>query len=120
MKKIIHIDNSEFFRKLVKAYVQEEGFEIESFESAQDASIALSSGIVDMVIMGLTFADIEGEEFLDRILESFTGPVIVISSSVAEVKKEKDLIVKGATDAFDKSGPWKERLKPHLSALKRQ
>ena len=116
MKRIIHLDNSEFFRKLVKTYLEGEGFEVESFKDTQDASLTIASGTADMVIMGLTFVDIKGEDFLVRIKESYEGPVIVISSSV-DNSKEAALIAKGARAAINKSGPWKEGLKPHLSAL---
>jgi len=118
MKKIIHVDNSEFFRKLVKSHLENEGFEVESFSSAQDANMAINGGIVDMVIMGLTFADAQGEDFLTQTLEAFAGPVIVISSSVDD-KKKKELLLKGVAAAINKSSPWEQFLKPLLSALKR-
>jgi len=118
MKKIIHVDNSEFFRKLMSSFLQGEGFEVESFGSAQDASLAINGGIVDMVIMGLAFADARGEDFLDRILEAFTGPIVVISASVDD-KKKKDLLLKGVVAAIHKSGPWQQSLKPHLAKLKK-
>ena len=118
MKKIIHVDNSEFFRKLMGAYLQKEGFEFEGFESPQEADMVIGSGSADMVIMGLTFTGTDGEEFLSSTVESIVGPVIIISSSV-DKKKEEELISKGARAAINKSGPWKEKLKPYLSALKR-
>ena len=117
MKKIIHLDNSEFFRKLVKTFLEGEGFEVEGFKDTQDASLSIASGTADMVIMGLTFVDVKGEDFLARIKESYEGPVIVISSSV-DKDKEAALVTKGAKAAINKSGPWKEDLKPYLSALK--
>ena len=116
MKKIIHLDNSEFFRKLVKTFLEGEGFEVESFKDTQDASLSIASGTANMVIMGLTFVDIKGEDFLVRIKESFEGPVVVISSSV-DKSKEAALVAKGAKAAINKSGPWKDELKLHLSAL---
>ena len=117
IKKIIHADNSDFFRKLMNSFLQKEGFEVESFENAQEANLAISGGTVDMFIMGLTFADIEGEELLRRASESFSGPIIVVSSSLDKVKEER-LIAQGAKAAINKSGPWQEGLKPFLSALK--
>ena len=116
MKKIIHIDNSEFFRKLMKSFLEEEGFEVESFDSPQEANIVIGGGGADMVIMGLAFAETGGEEFLARTIASFAGPVIVVSSSV-DGKKAKKLIDLGARMALNKSGPWKDVLKPQLSAL---
>ncbi|MCL2070472.1 MAG: response regulator [Treponema sp.] len=116
MKKVIHVDNSEFFRKQVVSFLSSEKIEVESFDSAQDAGMVIAGGGADMVIMGLTFADIEGEEFLSKAVEAFAGPVIVLSSSVGEAKK---LTALGAKAVIDKSGSWKEELKPHLSELKK-
>ena len=117
MKKIVHVDNSEFFRKIVRTFLQAEGFAVESFDDTQEASLVIGSGTTDMVIMGLTFSGLKGEDFLAKIRESFEGPVIVISSSL-DTKKEKDLFLQGASAAINKSGPWQEHLKQHLTALK--
>ena len=116
MKKIIHADNSEFFRKLMKTYLEKEGYEVDSFDSAQEAIFAIGAGSGDMVIMGLTFTEMEGEEFLSRAASSFAGPVIVISSSMNDERAEQ-LIDLGARATLDKTGPWKESLKPYLLSL---
>jgi two-component system cell cycle response regulator len=117
MKNIVHIDNSEFFRKLMKTFLQAEGFEVESFESARDAEMAIGGGAADMVIMGLTFADTEADFLIDRTVDSFSGPIIVVSSSLNSEREDK-LIKQGIRAAISKSGSWQESLKPHLSALK--
>ena len=116
MKKIIHVDNSEFFRKQMLSFLEAEGCEVESFESAQDAHFAISGGLANMIIMWLTFSDIEGEKLLSRTVDGFAGPVVVVSSSIDE-NNIKKLIKLGARAVFNKSGSWKEGLKPHLSAL---
>ena len=115
MKKIIHVDHSAFFRKFLQNFLQQEGFEVESFDNTQDSTFAIGVGAVDMVIIGLTFIDAEGEEFLERVQETYTGPVIVLSSSVDKV--EEKLLTLGITDAISKTGPWQQRLKQHLAAL---
>ena len=89
MASYIHVDNSEFFRKQVRAFLEKEGFEVESFGSANEAELVIGSGIADMVIMGLIFVGMSGEEFLRRVVEYYSGPVIVISSSVDKDKEEK-------------------------------
>jgi len=118
MKKIIHVDNSTFFRKFMRNFLVKEGFEVESFDNVQDSNMAISGGAVDMVIIGLTFVDAEGEEFLNRIQDCYSGPIIVISSSVE--KHEEQLMSLGIKDAISKTGPWQDRLRLHLAALKRK
>ena len=115
--KIIHVDNSDFFRKIVGTFLQKEGFEVESFDSAQEASLAIGGGGADMVIMGLTFADGGGTDFLDKVVDSYAGPVIVISASLTDQRKE-ELIDHGAKAAINKTGSWQSNLKPHLEMLK--
>ena len=118
MKKIIHVDNSDFFRKQMRTFLEAEGFEVESHEKAQEANFAIVGGTADMVIMGMTFEDIEGEQFLLQTRENFTGPVAVVSSSM-DAEMAKKLIDIGAIAALNKSGHWKEGLMSHLAALKK-
>ncbi|MCL2007684.1 MAG: response regulator [Treponema sp.] len=117
MKKIIHVENSEFFRKLMRTFLEKEGFEVESFDSAQEANFSIGAGSGDMVITAMTFHDIDGFDFVHKILESFSGPVIVVSSSVDKDLEEK-LLDLGIRAALSKSGQWQESLKPHLASLK--
>ena len=118
MKNIIHVDNSEFFRKQMRTFLQAEGLEVEGFDSAQEANLTIGAGVADMVIMGLTFSDTDGREFVKRTVEAFSGPVIVVSSSV-DKKSEEELRKMGIVAAYNKSGAWKENLKPHLEKLKK-
>ena len=117
MKKIIHIDNSDFFRKQMAAFLEKEGFEAECFNSAQEANLTIGSGLCDMVIMGLTFADMEAEEFLSKAAESSGVPIIVVSSSL-DNEKEKQLKKMGVKAAISKDGSWQDTLRPFLSGLK--
>ena len=116
MKKIIHVDNSEFFRKQMRTFLQAEGFEVEGFDSAQEANLIIGVGGADMVIMGLTFADIDGYDFARKAVESFSGPVIVVSSSV-DKKKDEELVKLGVVAVYDKSESWKGNLKKHLDKI---
>jgi two-component system cell cycle response regulator len=119
MKNIIHVDNSEFFRKQMRVFLEEEGFEVEGLDSAQEANLTIGAGSADMVIMGLTFTDIDGKDFAKKIVETFTGPVIVVSSSLT-AEKVKELNALGIVASFDKSGPWKDGVRPHLLALNKE
>ena len=117
MKHIIHVDNSGFFRKQMKVFLQSEGFMVEGFDSALEANMTIAAGGADMIIVGLAFAGIEGEEFVNKIVSTFSGPVIVISSSVDKVKEER-LLALGVHAAINKSISWKESLRPYLAELR--
>jgi two-component system cell cycle response regulator len=117
MKRIIHVDNSDFFRKQMSAFLASEGFETEGFASAKEAEMVIAGGSADIVIMGLTFADTDSESLIQRTIESFAGPIIVVSSSINKEKEEK-LIAQGVRAAVSKSDSWQDNLRPHLLALK--
>ena len=116
MKQIIHVDNSVFFRKQMTSFLESEGFQVKSYNNTQEASAAINAGFGDMVIMGLAFIDSEGEDFAAKIIESFSGPVIVVSSSV-DKETEDRLVQMGVKGTVIKSGFWKDNLRPYLSEL---
>ncbi|MDR3161027.1 MAG: response regulator [Spirochaetaceae bacterium] len=116
MKTIIHIDNSEFFRKVVKSFLGQEGFTVEGFDNAEEAGMAISGGLASMVISGLAFAGMEGEDFIRRTRENYAGPLVVLSSSL-DPQKEAALRSLGVKAAISKAGPWQEALKAELAAL---
>ena len=118
MKKIIHADNSGFFRRLMRSFLEAQGFEVESFDSAQEANMVIGAGAADIVITGLAFPDMDGEEFISRVRESFAGPIIVVSSSIDNQDKYERLVDLGIRAMVLKSGPWKENLKPFLAEFK--
>ena len=103
----------------MKTFLEAEGFEVESFDSAQEAIFSIGAGGGDMVITGLVFSEMEGEEFFAKISESFSGPVIVMSSSM-DSEREGKLIDLGALAALSKTSSWKNDIRPHLSVLKQK
>ena len=117
MKKIIHVDNSEFFRKLMHTFLTGEGFEVESFSKGEEASFYLSGGSTDMVICGLSLEDMDGEIFLKRIMDFYDGPVVVISGSL-DASSQANLKSLRVIASIEKSGSWKESLRTYLLRLK--
>ena len=116
MKKIIHVDNSGFFRKIMRVFLEGEGFSVEGFGSPEDANIAIQGGSAAMVISGLELAGTGGEAFIKRTIEDFHGPVVVVSSSL-DAKKETALQDIGVKACIGKAGDWKGALRRHLRAL---
>jgi len=115
MKHIIHADNSEFFRKLMKSFLSEKGLECESFEKGEDAVGAVADGRATFVITGLSLADMSGEEFLKRLMTlPQKTPIIVVTSS-DEAVKHKRLEALGVKAIILKSDDWKKELQTRLN-----
>ena len=115
MKHIIHADNSDFFRKLMRSFLSEKGLECESFERGDEAVGAVADGRATFVITGLSLADMSGEEFLKRLMTlPQKTPVIVVTSS-DEIAKHKRLEALGVKSIILKSGNWKAELEKILN-----
>jgi CheY-like chemotaxis protein len=114
MKHIIHTDNSEFFRKLMKTFLSELGRESESFERGEEAIEAVKAGRANVIITGLQLADMSGEEFIKRLTVSSQAiPVIVVTSSEEEIKEQRLNALK-VKAVIRKSGDWKGELQKLL------
>ena len=115
MSRIVHVDNSEFFRKLMKTFLSELGHESENFSRGEDAVNKVKAGKADWVITGLSLADMGGEEFIKRLAVSAQlVPVIVVTSSDEEAQ-HKRLDALGVKAVIQKSGDWKDTLAQQLA-----
>ena len=115
MKHVIHVDNSEFFRKLMKSFLTEKGLECEGFERGDEAINAVADGRASFVITGLELSDMSGEEFLKRLITlPKKTPIIVVTSSEEDIK-HKRLEALGVKTIILKSDDWKAELGKILS-----
>jgi DNA-binding NarL/FixJ family response regulator len=110
MGKVIHADNSEFFRKLMRTFLSEMGFESESMERGEDVIKAINAGEASMVITGLSLADMSGEELIKRIIATPHPVQIITVTSNTEEAQAKRLSALGVMANILKSGDWKGEL----------
>jgi len=110
MKHIIHVDNSDFFRKQLKTFLSETGHYSESFASGEEAMKAVNAGKVNCVITGLSLADMSGEEFLKRLAVSSSTVVKIVVTSTNNEAQYKRLEALGVKAIIQKSSDWKSEL----------
>ena len=110
MRHIVHVDNSEFFRKLMKTYLSEVGLECESFERGEDAVNAVKGDRVSFIITGLELADMGGEELIKRLTVLPRKTPVLVVTSKEEAVQSKRLEALGVRATILKSGNWKEEL----------
>jgi len=110
MKHIIHVDNSEFFRKQVKTFLSETGHYSESFASGEEAMKAVEAGKVNCVITGLILADMGGEELIKRLAVSSKSVLKIVVTATHDETQFKRLEALGVKAIIQKSGDWKSEL----------
>ncbi|MDR1030685.1 MAG: response regulator [Treponema sp.] len=116
MQTIMHVDNSLFFRKVMKTFLAEHGFLGESFSQGTEALEVIAQGHVALVITGMVLSDMNGWKFIKRIITSSNVPIIVLTSNTSKAE-QYGLKALGIKDHILKSGAWKEKLLSHLYRL---
>ena len=117
MSQILHVDNSDFFRKLMKAFLSGCGYQSENFARGGDTLAAAESGSVICVIAGLALSDMSGEEFIKRLAVTVPAvPVIVVTSENDEAQHHR-LMALGVKAIIQKSADWKEQLGEQLAII---
>jgi DNA-binding response OmpR family regulator len=114
VSQVVHIDNSGFFRKMMKMFLAEMGYESEDYERGGDAIYALQNKRVACVITGLELTDMSGEELIKR-LKIYSQPMSIIAvTSTTEEERIKRLLSQGVLAVIQKTGNWKEELRKIL------
>ena len=116
MSYVVHVDNSDFFRKLMKSFLSEMGMECESFERGVDAINAVADGEAAFVVTGLELPDMSGTDLLKRLVTlPQKVPVIVVTSN-NETAIHKSIEALGVRAVILKTDDWKSALKKILNA----
>ena len=111
---VIHVDNSGFFRKVMKIFLTELGLECKSYDRGEDVLDAVESHKVGCVITGLELVDMSGEELIKRLLfASYSMTIISVTSSSNEERVQR-LAELGVKATIRKGGDWKEKLREYF------
>jgi len=116
MRHIVHVDNSKFFRKLMKIFLSELGLVCDGYDMGEDALTAVMTGEVSCVITGLELPDMSGEKLISRIIALAPSAltIIVVTSSAHDEERVKALERMGVKATIQKAGDWKEKLREHF------
>ena len=111
---VIHVDNSVFFRKVMKAFLSELGINVESFERGEDVLDMVEMEKVSCVITGLELVDMSGEDLIRKLLfTAHSMTIIAVTSSDNDVRIQS-LANLGVRATIHKGGDWKEKLREYF------
>jgi DNA-binding NtrC family response regulator len=110
MKKIVHVDNSGFFRKIMRIFLTEQMYEVESFDNGREALEEIGKGDVSMVITGLSLSDMTGERLIKQaILSPHTVPFVALTGN-QNLEEVRRLTALGVKAVILKTNGWREKL----------
>jgi FixJ family two-component response regulator len=111
---VIHVDNSGFFRKVMKVFLSELGLECKSLDRGEDVLDAVESHKVGCIITGLELIDMSGEELIKRLLfASYSMTIIAVTGSNDDERAQR-LTELGVKAIIQKGGNWKEKLREYF------
>jgi DNA-binding NarL/FixJ family response regulator len=111
MSNVIHIDNSKFFRKMMKVFLTELGLESTDYENGEDALDAVLSKRISCIITGLELPDMTGEELIRRVTISAPPMTIIAVTGSSDEERIYRLHGMGVKGVIQKGGDWKEKLR---------
>ena len=111
---VIHADNSGFFRKVMKYFLAELGFECKSLERGEDVLDAVEARKVSCVITGLELLDMSGEELIRKLLFATHSMTIIAVTSNKNEERAQRLSELGVKAIIQKGGNWKEQLREYF------
>lgn len=97
MNRILVVDDEERIRRLLRMYLEKEGYEI---EEAEDGETALSKALADdygLIMLDLMLPGIDGIEVCNRLRQSKSTPVLMLTAKGEEVNRVQGFEV-GADD----------------------
>ncbi|HLU48376.1 MAG TPA: response regulator [Planctomycetota bacterium] len=97
MKTVLIADDELAIRKLYECELRDEGYEVVTAASAQEAIDATRKQIVDLVIMDIRMPGMDGIEAMNRILEENNELPIVINSAYSAYR---DSFMSWPADAY--------------------
>jgi DNA-binding response OmpR family regulator len=105
MKKILVIDDDQFFAKSLETALPQDKYQVVGSEDGEDGLSKLKSENPDLVILDLMMPKLDGTAFLKKLKESEDLPKVpvIVSSNLSSVKKVSDVMAMGAVGYVVKS-----------------
>jgi two-component system cell cycle response regulator len=118
MLKILHVDRSELFRKVMRELISRCGQTIVSVSSKTEALAALIEGPFDLVVTGLELGDGDAELLIREMAETGSRdvPVMVVTATDSLELRER-LFALGVVDYMLKGTVTEDQFRRYFDAL---
>ncbi|MFC5699848.1 response regulator transcription factor [Cohnella faecalis] len=95
--RILVVDDEERIRRLLRMYLEKEGYVIEEAEEGETALNMALQGDYDLIVLDLMLPGMDGMEVCSRIRQQKTTPVLMLTAKGEEVNRVQGFEV-GADD----------------------
>ena len=116
--RILIIDDDERICRLVKRYVEKDGFDIVSANCTEDARTQLNDDAIELILLDVMLPDTDGFTLAEEIRKTSTTPIIFLTAK-AEIDDKVCGLEIGADDYITKPFEEKELIARIQSVLRR-
>jgi DNA-binding response OmpR family regulator len=106
-KKILVVDDKKELRTLLKQYLSQEGFDIDTAGDGQEALYLARQGKPDLILLDLMMPEMGGYEFMRAYSREADTPIIILTAKMEENDKVLGLEL-GADDYITKPFSMRE------------
>jgi two-component system cell cycle response regulator len=96
--RVLAVDDQRYFRELIEGLLTDEGYEVQTAPSGEEALHILEREDFEIVITDLVMPGIDGGQLVERIKERIPDQEIVMVTGVVDVKTAVEAMKQGATD----------------------
>ncbi|MBJ6363485.1 response regulator transcription factor [Paenibacillus sp. GCM10012307] len=97
IQRILVVDDEERIRRLLKMYLEKEGYQIEEAEDGESALRMASANDYDLILLDVMLPGIDGIEVCSRLRQVKSTPVIMLTAKGEEMNRVQGFEV-GADD----------------------
>src|SRR4030095_10033811 len=96
--RILAVDDQRYFRELIEVLLVEEGFEVQTCASGEEALRLLDHSVFDVIVTDLVMPAMTGIDLVQRVKERDPEQEIIVVTGVVDVQSAVDAMKVGATD----------------------
>ena len=97
INRILVVDDEERIRRLLKMYLEKEGFEIDEAEDGESALLKATENDYDLILLDVMLPGIDGIEVCNRLRQMKSTPVLMLTAKGEELNRVQGFEV-GADD----------------------
>ncbi|MBW2095493.1 MAG: response regulator [Deltaproteobacteria bacterium] len=115
--KILIVDDEPRIRDSLKLLLDEQGYDVYTVSSGQEAKDILSVYQFDLALLDMVIPDMNGHQLMEHIYETSPGTMVVIITGHASLDSAIGALRRGAYDYLRKPFEFEELLKTVQNAL---
>ena len=108
--RILAVDDQRYFRELLEGLLSEEGYDVVTASSGEEALRILDQSRFDVVMTDLVMPGMDGNDLVHRVKERDSEQEVVVVTGVVDVKTAVDAMKLGAAEYLIKPFDAKELL----------